>query len=134
VRAVYDLPERYGLILATLEPRKNVEGAILAFSRYCSEQRDSSLALVVVGGNRWSTSVLSSIAQSLPIRDRIRFLGYVPSGDRPALYAESSFFFFPSFAEGFGFPPLEAASQGTPVITSARSALPEIIGDAALFA
>jgi len=62
----------------------------------------------------------------------IRFLDYVAEADKTALYSLAELFVFPSFYEGFGFPPLEAAACGTPVITSNVAALPEIAGGFAL--
>ena len=131
VRGRYALPERYGLLLATIEPRKNLEGALLAYDAYIRTTGDD-IDLVVVGARGWSVKSLERLHERLATRSRIHFIGYVPSADRAPIYVQSAFFLFPSFAEGFGFPPLEAASQGVPVIASATSALPEIIGDIAL--
>ena len=60
------------------------------------------------------------------------FTGYVPDEDLPGLYNAADLFVFPSLYEGFGIPPLEAMSCGTPVITSNTSSLPEVIGDAGI--
>jgi glycosyltransferase involved in cell wall biosynthesis len=56
----------------------------------------------------------------------------VPDEDLPALYSGADLFAFPSVAEGFGLPPLEAMACGTPVVTSNASSLPEVVGDAGL--
>ena len=61
----------------------------------------------------------------------VRYLGYVAPEDKPALYKNASLFVYPSLYEGFGFPVVEAFVAGTPVITSNRSSLPEVAGDAA---
>ena len=63
----------------------------------------------------------------------IRYLGYIPEADLPGTFAGATLFAYPSLYEGFGFPMVQAMAAGTPVITSAVSALPEIAGDAALF-
>ncbi len=63
---------------------------------------------------------------------RVRLLGYVPDADLPALYTGATLFAFPSLYEGFGLPVLEAMACGTPVVTSAGSALEEVAGDAAV--
>lgn len=128
----YQLPTHYGLILATQEPRKNIEGALMAFDLFAQRYPASDLSIVVAGAAGWQMGALRRRVSTLVSRTRIRFLGYVPSDVRPALYAGSVFFLSPSFAEGFGLPLLEAASQGVPVITSARSAMPSVLGSAAL--
>ncbi len=74
---------------------------------------------------------LDQIAKSRS-RDRIAVTGYIPDQELEALYRRASIFAFPSLDEGFGMPILEAMTRGVPVITSNRSALSEIAGDAAL--
>ena len=64
--------------------------------------------------------------------DDIKFTGFVPDADLPALMSQASVFVFPSLYEGFGMPPLEAMACGVPVITSTSGALPEVVGDAAV--
>ena len=70
--------------------------------------------------------------ESSPARDRIAVLGYAPPDELAAWYARASIFAFPSLDEGFGMPVLEAMAAGAPVMTSNRSGLPEVAGDAAL--
>jgi glycosyltransferase involved in cell wall biosynthesis len=62
----------------------------------------------------------------------VRFLGFVPQPVLRAFYARAQAFLFPSLYEGFGLSPLEAMAQGTPVLTSNVSSLPEVFHDAAL--
>jgi glycosyltransferase involved in cell wall biosynthesis len=68
------------------------------------------------------------------LQERVRVLGYVPSETLNALYRCASLLLFPSREEGFGFPVLEAMSRGLPVVTSNTSSLPEVGGQAALYA
>ncbi len=68
----------------------------------------------------------------LGLGSRVRHLGYVPDDDLPSLYGNAVAFVFPSLEEGFGLPVLEAMACGAPVITSNRSSLPEVAGDAAI--
>jgi glycosyltransferase involved in cell wall biosynthesis len=65
------------------------------------------------------------------LEDRIRRIDEQPLPVRAALYAEASVFVYPSLAEGFGLPVLEAMACGAPVVTSNRSSLPEVAGSAA---
>jgi glycosyltransferase involved in cell wall biosynthesis len=74
----------------------------------------------------------NALARRHGVEDRVTVLGEVPASDLPALYSAAAAFAFPSFEEGFGLPPLEAMACGTPVVCSAASALPEVVGDAAL--
>ena len=74
---------------------------------------------------------LPMLANRLGVADTVRFIGPVKEEDKPALYQGAACFVFPSTYEGFGLPPLEAMACNTPVITSARSSLSEVVGDAA---
>jgi glycosyltransferase involved in cell wall biosynthesis len=67
-----------------------------------------------------------------PVGNGVRFLGFVPPADLPALYAASTVFAYPSLQEGYGMPVVEAMAQGTPVVTSRGSATEEVAGGAAL--
>jgi len=70
--------------------------------------------------------------EQLQLRDRVKFVGYIPEEELPLWYAAATVFVFPSIYEGFGMPPLEAMACGTPVITSNTSSLPEVVGDAGI--
>jgi glycosyltransferase involved in cell wall biosynthesis len=65
--------------------------------------------------------------------DGVTWLGYVTDGELRALYESAALFVYPSFYEGFGYPPLEAMSCGCPVVVARASALPESCGDAAVY-
>ena len=128
IRKKYSLPEKFILFLGTLEPRKNVEGIIEAFEQI----NDSGYSLVIGGGQGWLYRKIYRQAFKSKKKDLIKFIGYVEPSDRHSLYRLASLFIWPSFYEGFGFPPLEAMSAGCPVITSPNSSLPEVTGGAAL--
>jgi len=119
------LPDSYILYLGTLEPRKNVPSVIEAFSALADKIPHD---LVIAGASGWLMKDFNRALEASAVKDRIRVLGPVTEAEKQALYAGASVFVYPSFYEGFGFPPLEALLAGTPVITSHNSALPEIVG------
>jgi len=133
----YKLPEKYVLFLGTIEPRKNIEAIIRAFDKYANGyanecESDSNIHLVLAGGPGWRNEEIYKIYEQARNKDRIKFIGYVDKEDKPVLYSLASLFVFPSIYEGFGLPPLEAMACGTPVIVSAASSLPEVVGSAGL--
>jgi len=102
-------------------------GLIEAFS-----QVRSQVKLIIAGGRGWLWREIEQAAVNSPKRAYLKFIGYVEPVDKPALYNLAELLVWPSFYEGFGFPPLEAMACGTPVITSANSSLPEVTGGAAI--
>jgi glycosyltransferase involved in cell wall biosynthesis len=87
---------------------------------------------VLVGGKGWLYDEVFARVEALNLNDRVRFVGYVPAEELAWWYNAATLFVYPSLYEGFGLPPLEAMACGTPVITSATSSLPEVVGDAGL--
>ena len=87
---------------------------------------------MLAGSNGYGAEEILARIENSPARDRIRVTGYVSAADLAGWYARAAIFAFPSLDEGFGMPVLEAMAAGVPVITSNRSALPEVAGDAAL--
>jgi glycosyltransferase involved in cell wall biosynthesis len=130
MRWKYHLPTRYVLSVGSLEPGKNRRRLIHAYAQLWREGLDCPL--VVAGQPAWRYRGDLELVRRLGLEDRVRFLGYVPDDDLPALYSGATIFAFPSLYEGFGLPVLEAMSCGTPVITSSISATAEVAGDAAL--
>ncbi|HEU5318270.1 MAG TPA: glycosyltransferase family 1 protein [Chloroflexota bacterium] len=132
VRRKYGLADRYVLYFGGLDKRKNVP----ALLRALAELRDVDWQLAVSGRLRTDNPVLfpdlPAAAAQLGIQDRVRFLGFAPDEDKPALIHGATCFAFPSHYEGFGMDPLEALACGAPVVCSDRSSLPELMGDAAL--
>ena len=133
VAAQYGLTGSYLLFVGTLEPRKNLRRLLLAYRRLLQVRGGAACPpLVVAGAPGWWTDVLHRAVRRLGLEARVRFLGRVPDEHLPALYSTATVFVYPSLYEGFGLPPLEALACGAPVITSNCSALPEVVGDAAL--
>src|SRR6185369_8715774 len=87
--------------------------------------------LVLAGSDWHGADIIHALVGSSPFARDIQVLGFVPSGDLPNWYRAADVFVFPSLFEGFGLPPLEAMACGCPVLSSARGALAETVGDAA---
>ncbi|KAB8139618.1 glycosyltransferase family 4 protein [Chloroflexia bacterium SDU3-3] len=121
----------YVLFVGTVQPRKNLERLIEAFAALGEAER-AGARLAIAGKLGWLTQAIEQKAAALGVAEHIRFLGYVPDADVPALLTGAAAFAFPSLYEGFGMPVLEAMACGTPVLTSTTSSLPEVAGDAAL--
>ena len=136
-RKKYNIPEnkKYIFSLCTLEPRKNLIRAVKCFANFISKNNIDDLVFVL-GGAHWDAFIekLENEIGSLDenIKSRILKIGYVDDSDQAALYSGALFFVYTSAYEGFGLPPLEAMSCGTPVITSNNSSLPEVVGQAAI--
>lgn len=129
VRRRFGLGKPYILYTGNLKPHKNLKKAIEAFVLFL-KTADTKLEFVIVGIDQPDDN-LQRLIESLKIKDAIRFLGFVPLKELPAIYAQAELFLFPSLYEGFGLPPLEAMAAGTAVVASDRGALPEVLGDAA---
>ncbi len=134
-RRRYGIPEGvpFLLSLGTLEPRKNIDQVIKVFARLVKEQSIGDLYLVLVGTKGWNYDRILDAVKNLELsEDRIILTGYVADEDLAPLYSSAMAFIYISLYEGFGLPPLEAMQCGTPVITSNRASLPEVVGDAGI--
>jgi len=123
--------KRYFLAVGTLEPRKNLIVAVQAHAALPVDIR-KRYPMVIVGLKGWQHSMLEKVLAPLVQTGSVRVLGFVPDEHLPWLYSGSSAFIYPSLYEGFGLPPLEAMACGTPVITSDRGSLPEVVGEAGI--
>ncbi|MDA0185151.1 glycosyltransferase family 4 protein [Solirubrobacter phytolaccae] len=128
LRARFGIERRYVLAVATREPRKNLNALLDAFERLAARVDDCDL--VLVGGKGWSSAELERTLEATD--DRVKVCGFVSEDELVALYAGATCFAFPSLAEGFGLPVLEAMACGTPVVSSNTTSMPEVTGDAAL--
>jgi glycosyltransferase involved in cell wall biosynthesis len=119
-----------GFILAVgrIEPRKNYPALLHAYARMTGEVPP----LVIVGQRDFNYSEFDRVRAAMPSTCDVRILSNVCDEELPALYRHALVFAYPSFAEGFGMPVLEALASGTPVVTSSTTALPEVIGEAGL--
>lgn len=134
IRDKYSLPYKFILYLGTIEPRKNIIGIIRAYNqlRNLKDTELDKYKLVLAGKPGWKYREIFKEVKDSPFRQDIIIEDAIEDEDRPVVYGLSSLFVYPSFFEGFGFPPLEAMASGVPVIASNNSSLPEIVGDAGI--
>ncbi len=127
LKARYRLERPYVLFVGTIEPRKNLARLLEAWQGLPASLREE-FELVAAGPPGWGDpSLLHRLRAGTA---GVRYLGYVPEKDLPALTAGAALFVYPSLYEGFGFPVAQAMAAGTPVLTSAISSLPEVVGEA----
>jgi glycosyltransferase involved in cell wall biosynthesis len=120
VRTAYSLPDDFILFVGTLEPRKNLARLVEALS-----SMSGAPPLIVVGMEGWG--------EAAPLEGHdVRFTGFVPSEDLPALYNLCTVFAFPSIMEGYGLPVIEAMAHCAPVVTSRGTSTEEVAGGAAV--
>lgn len=130
IRDRYGLPKQYALFVSTIEPRKNISLLLDAFELRLRRSLPN-LKLVIVGTKGWNSEEVFKRIHRLSQAGIVNYLGYINNADLPSIYGAASVFVFPSLYEGFGIPVLEAMAAGVPVVTSNRTSLPEVCGDAA---
>ncbi|MEW5870931.1 MAG: glycosyltransferase family 1 protein [Chloroflexota bacterium] len=126
----YNLPDSFILYVGPVEPRKNLPLLLKAYHRLAVDGLNASL--VIVGALGWMYAEVMQQVNALNLSSKVHFLGYIPAEDLPMVYNLARVFVYPSLYEGFGLPPLEAMACGTPVITSAVSAMIETVGEAGI--
>ena len=130
VRKKYGLPEKFILFVGAMEPRKNLETVVAAYSSMRDELKNT-YPLVITGATGWKSAGIRRLAAKA---QRVILTGYVRRSLLPALYHSAALFVFPSLYEGFGMPLTEAMAARLPIVASDRGAIPEIVGDAAILA
>lgn len=125
-QARHGLRRPYVFWCGTLEPRKNLRTLLAAYEKVQGRLGDHDL--VLAGPEGWGNLQLDGDRSS----DRVHRLGRLSPSDLACAYAGSDVFCFPSLAEGFGMPVLEAMAHGVPVVTSLGTPMEEIVGDAGL--
>lgn len=117
------------LHVGTIEPRKNLVNLVKAFDILAGEDHDA--ILVLAGQKGWKHEEVYKSVNSAKYRDRIHEIGYISECELLELMRQASCIAYPSFAEGFGLPVLEAMAAGVPVVTSAGSVMEEVAGGCA---
>ena len=133
IREKFTKGEPYFFFVGALHPRKNIANLIKAFEFFC-RQYDSTIKLVIAGRLAWHSDAIKTAIDDFPFKDRLVYLGSVDAALLPDLMGASFAVVYPSLFEGFGIPILEAMCCDVPVITSNTSSMPEVGGDAALYA
>jgi glycosyltransferase involved in cell wall biosynthesis len=129
VKEKFNLPDSFILFVGRLNARKNIESLLKAIPLL----RDNRIIVVIVGGPDGKTTRIGKILSDTGLQNRVLLTGSVTSTELPAIYAMATLFCFPSFAEGFGLPPLEAMAAGVPAVVSHTTSLPEVCGDAPVY-
>ncbi|PIZ10762.1 hypothetical protein COX68_01025 [Candidatus Falkowbacteria bacterium CG_4_10_14_0_2_um_filter_41_15] len=133
----YKIKDNFLLYIGNAYPHKNLEGLIRVFAAVVKKY--PHLRLVLVGKSDYFYNRVKDYAKSLDLYQEnqatspIIFPGYVPDTELEILFKRALFYIFPSLYEGFGLPPLEAMVKGCPVLSSDKSSMPEILGDAAYY-
>lgn len=131
-REKYGLPPQFVLFVGNFNPRKNLDRLIRAFDRM-KAATGLPHELVIAGEQGWKFDRAAALA-GVGHAAQVRFIGFVPDEDMPALYTLADAFAFPTLYEGFGIPVIEAQRCGAPVLTADGSCMQEIGGDGAVYA
>ena len=133
----YNIIGNFILYVGSAYPHKNLETFLAVFFEFYKKYPD--FRLVLVGREDYFYRYLKQKAEKMELWSEknltspVIFAGYVPDAELEILYQQACFYIFPSLYEGFGLPPLEAMTNGCPVLSSNRSCLPEILGQAASY-
>jgi glycosyltransferase involved in cell wall biosynthesis len=122
------LPPKYALYFGSNKPHKNLPRLVTAYASLAAADR---VPLVIAG--HWDKRYPEARQRAAVRPGRVHLIGPVPQADLAALYTGAQLFVFPSLAEGFGLPVLEAMACGTPVLCADLPVLREVAGEAALY-
>jgi glycosyltransferase involved in cell wall biosynthesis len=132
----YQINYPFLLYAGNIRTQKNIPRLVEAFAVLRGDLEEhplyKDLRLIIIGDEIFQYPSVRRAVIHTRVQQVVRFLGFVPFDTLRIFYESAAAFVFPSLYEGFGLPPLEAMSCGTPVVTSSVSSLPEVVGDAAM--
>lgn len=131
IRHNYHVPGEFFLMVGSFEPRKNINVAVDAFARI--SKSSNMLKLLLVGKENAYQKKIRAQVKALGLSEKVLFPGYVNDRELVTLYSITTALIFPSSAEGFGFPVVEAMATGAPVIASDLPVIKEIASDAPVY-
>jgi glycosyltransferase involved in cell wall biosynthesis len=131
VKEKYDLPERFLFYPAATWPHKNHINLVRAL-KILKENGSFKDKLVLTGLAMEGHSNITDEIAKLGLSEDVKFIGYLPYNEIPAIFNLATLMVFPSLFEGFGIPVIEAMAVGLPVVCSNKASLPEVAGDAAV--
>lgn len=129
IPAKFGIPGPYVFHISRYSTRKNPIGVLEGFARFSRRNPGYSL---VCAGKGWDSQEVRALANTLEIGNQLITPGFIDEIEEIELLNGATSFLFPSFAEGFGMPNVEAMACGCPVVTSSVFAIPEVVGDAAV--
>jgi glycosyltransferase involved in cell wall biosynthesis len=133
IRKKYTGGSEYFLFVGALHPRKNVSGLLKAFDDFKSET-NNDIKLVIVGGEMHKTGDIFETFENMRFKGDVVFTGRVSTDELHDIVGAATALTFVPFFEGFGIPVVEAMSAGVPVICSNTTSMPEVGGNAAVYA
>jgi len=133
IREKYTGGTEYFMFIGALHPRKNVDGLLKAFDAF-KHYKENDIKLVVVGGQMHKTGDIFETYENMRFKDDVIFTGRVSTDELHHILGAAMALTFVPFFEGFGIPVVEAMSAGVPVICSNTTSIPEVGGNAVLYA
>ncbi|MFC4261704.1 glycosyltransferase family 4 protein [Ferruginibacter yonginensis] len=133
IKAKYQIPHRYILTVSGSDKRKNIRNIIKGFNEFILQNSNTDIKLLVTGNLSHSMNMLNELKITSFVRSKIVMPStFIDTKDLAIIYSNAICFIFLSYYEGFGLPVLEAMQCGTPVISSNKTSLPEVVGSSGL--